>query len=218
MRKERPERRMTPMAREARGPGKEPNREPSMERTWQYRRVTREPDLAALGAEGWELAAVHHGEWIFKRPEPEPSERFTLEQRGAALADPAGHRAVTRHLLNPEVAALIRRVNHTQMLLIADRGFPIPPLPAVIDLSLTADIPTIPQVLSAVLPDLPADRLLLADEQRLASPARWEEHHAGPLRVEPVPHLEFKRLARHAVGCIRTGDSAPYANILVVGG
>ena len=42
--------------------------------------------------------------------------------------------------------------------------------------------------------------------------------HAGPLPLEAVPHLEFKQLARYAVGCIRTGDSAPYANCLVVGG
>jgi D-ribose pyranase len=104
------------------------------------------------------------------------------------------------------------------MLLIADRGFPIPPLPVVVDISLAADIPTISQVLAAVLPDLPADRLILAEEQQLASPARWQEHQQGPLRVEAVPHLEFKRLARYAVGCIRTGDAAPYVNVLLVGG
>jgi D-ribose pyranase len=189
-----------------------------MERLWEYKRVAGEPDLAALGREGWELVAIHHGEWIFKRPEPDPAERFTLEQRDAVLTDVAGHQAVTRHLLNPEVAALVRRVNHTQMLLIADRGFPVPPLPVVVDLSLTADIPTIPQVLAAIAPDLPADRLIVAEEQRLASPARWEEHRQGGLRVEAVPHLDFKRLARHAVGCIRTGDSAPYGNVLIVGG
>ncbi len=189
-----------------------------MERGWEYLRVSEEPDLASLGRDGWELVALRGAEWIFKRPEPDPAERFTREQRRAALEDPEGHRAVTRHLLNPEVAALARRVNHTQMLLLADRGFPVPPLPCVVDLSLTADIPTVPQVLVAVLPDLPADRLIAAEEMRAASPARWEEHARGPLRVEAVAHAEFKRLARYAVGCIRTGDSAPYANVLLVGG
>jgi D-ribose pyranase len=185
---------------------------------WEYRIERGQPELEALGREGWELVALRGDEWVFKRPEPDPSERFTLEQRDAALADVKAHRAVSRHLLNPEVAALVRRVNHTQLLLIADRGFPVPPLPHVIDLSLTSDIPTVPQVLAAVLPDLPADRLIVAEEQQAASAERWEEHHGGPRRVEAVPHLEFKRLARHAVGCIRTGDSVPYANVLVVGG
>jgi D-ribose pyranase len=185
---------------------------------WEYLRVQGEPDLTRMGRDGWELIALRGDEWIFKRPEPDPAERFTLEQREAALADVAAHRSVGRHLLNPEVAALIRRVNHTQMLLIADCGFPVPALPCVIDLSLTADVPTIPQVLHAILPDLPADRLILAEEQRDASPERWREHQSGPLRLEAVPHLDFKRLAKHAVGGIRTGDSAPYANLLVVGG
>jgi D-ribose pyranase len=189
-----------------------------MERGWQYRRITGEADLDHLGAEGWELVALRGDEWILKRPEPDPAERFTLEQRDAALSDVAAHQGATRHLLNPDVAALIRRVNHTQMLLLADRGFPVPPLSTVIDLSLTADIPTIPQVLQAIGPDLPADRLILAEEQRVASPTRWQEHHSYPVRVEAVPHLEFKRLARHAVGCIRTGDSTPYGNVLIVGG
>ena len=185
---------------------------------WQYLRVSGQPELDQLGAEGWELVAIQGDEWIFKRPETDPAERFTLEQRDAALADVGAHRQVTRHLLNPEVAALIRRVNHTQMLLIADRGFPVPYVATLIDLSLTSDIPTIPQVLAAIAPDLPMDRLIVAEEQREAAPERFREHQRGPVRVELVPHLRFKGLARHAVGCIRTGDSAPYGNVLVVGG
>jgi D-ribose pyranase len=185
---------------------------------WEYRTVQGIPDLAALGAEGWELVTVRSDEWVFKRPEPSPADRFTLEQRDAALADVEAHAAVTRHLLNPEVAALIRRVNHTQILLIADRGFPVPSLPYGIDLSLTADVPTIPQVLAAIAPDLPMDRIILAEEQQAGAPERWAFHREGPTPVEAVPHLELKRLAGYAVGYIRTGDSAPYGNILVVGG
>jgi D-ribose pyranase len=185
---------------------------------WQYHQVLGTPDLDALGREGWELVGLRGETWVFKRPEPDPAERFTLEQRAATLADMEPHRGASRHLLNPEVAALIRRVNHTQMLLVADRGFPVPPLPHVIDLSLTADVPTVLQVLEAILPDLPADRLIVADEQRAASPERWERHQQGVLHLEDVPHLEFKRLAARAVGCIRTGDSTPYANVLLVGG
>jgi D-ribose pyranase len=77
---------------------------------------------------------------------------------------------------------------------------------------------TIPQVLAAILPDLSADRVIVAQEQQHLSPARWSEHQEGPLPVEAVPHLEFKHLARHATGCIRTGDSVPYANVILVGG
>ena len=53
------------------------------------------PDLDALGREGWELVALRGDEWIFKRAEVDPVDRFTLEQRDAALGDPDAHRAVS---------------------------------------------------------------------------------------------------------------------------
>jgi D-ribose pyranase len=196
--------------------------------TWEYLQSDADSaDLAALGAAGWELVTLWGNTWILKRPVPEPAERFTLEQRAVALglsggngATPAGPHPspAPLRLLNPDVAALIRRVNHTQMLLIADRGFPIPKLPHVVDLSLTADIPTVPQVLAAILPDLPVDRFIVAEEQREAAPTRWQEHHESGMPVEALPHLQFKAYSRLAVGCIRTGDSTPYGNLIIVGG
>jgi D-ribose pyranase len=189
-----------------------------MSAVWEYLRLPEPDDLTELGRAGWELVAIQGAEWVFKRPAPDPAERFTAEQRDAALADVEAHQAVTRGLLHPEVAALIRRVNHTQMLLLADRGFPAPAGPATVDLALSADIPTIPQVLAAILPDLPLDRLIVAAEQQEAAPARFAWHRQSGSRLEVVPHAEFKRLAGYAVGCIRTGDSAPYGNVLVVGG
>jgi D-ribose pyranase len=189
-----------------------------MERRWHYLRLSGEPDLEQLGSEGWELVAIRGEEWLFKRPAPGPTERFTLEQRAAAVASTPARHPESQRLLNPQIASLIRQINHTQMLLIADRGFPVPLLPLVVDISLTTDIPTIPQILAAILPDLPADRMIVAEEQQHLSPARWREHQEGALPVEAVPHLEFKHLAQYATGCIRTGDSVPYANVLLVGG
>lgn len=185
---------------------------------WEYLRISPESDLSTLGAEGWELVAAREMELIFKRRAADPTARFTLEQKERALADIATHQRQTRHLLNPDIADLIRRVNHTQMLLIADRGFPIPNLPRVADISLTADIPTVPQVLVAILPDFPVDRLILAEEQQAAAPDRWEDMMDCGLPVETMSHLTFKRYAASAVACIRTGDSTPFANVLLVGG
>ena len=54
-----------------------------MAEQWHYRRVTGEPDLEALGAEGWELVAIRGEEWLFKRPAPEhktPSFRSSILQ------------------------------------------------------------------------------------------------------------------------------------------
>lgn len=147
------------------------------------------------------------------------SERFTREQTERALKGVAPLIAAPR-VLNPELAALVRRIGHTQMLLICDSGFPVPfdlPL-GTLDLSVTADVPTVVQILDAILPELPHDRIIAAQEMRAKSPTRWQWHSRHNTPFEPMPHSAFKVLASAALACIRTGDSTQYANVIVVGG
>ena len=49
-------------------------------------------------------------------------------------------------ILNPQINALLARVRHTNMLVIADRGFPFWPMIETVDISLVDDIPTVLQV------------------------------------------------------------------------
>ena len=190
---------------------------------WEYLRVNT-PDFDLLGQNGWEWLALQNGEHIFKRPAPTASERFTREQseriRRPDAQNTSRENAAIPRVLNPELAALVRRVGHTQMLLICDRGFPAPlhlPLKTV-DLSITSDLPTIIQVLDVILPELPHDRIIMASEMRQHSTERFEWHQRQPASVEVYPHEVFKRLSNEAIGCIRTGDATPYANVIVVGG
>ncbi|MBN1919752.1 MAG: transport protein RbsD/FucU, partial [Anaerolineae bacterium] len=53
-------------------------------------------------------------------------------------------------ILNPQLLSLLARVRHTNMLVIADRGFPYWPMIETVDLSLVDDIPTVLQVFEAV--------------------------------------------------------------------
>lgn len=185
---------------------------------WEYQ-TQKKPDLAKLGRDGWELVAVlPDGDAIFKRPVP-AAERFTREQTAAVLKGAAPLCEAPR-LLNPELAALARRIGHTQMLIVCDRGFPVPhglPL-GVIDLSVTSDVPTIPQVLGALLPELPHDRVIVAQEMAQRSPERFAWHKSQRSPVESHPHAHFKQLASEAAACVRTGDSTAYGNVIVVGG
>ncbi|HEY3320939.1 MAG TPA: RbsD/FucU family protein [Planctomycetota bacterium] len=186
---------------------------------WEYKGA-KNPELATLGDEGWELVTVRpDGEYIFKRPAPPEMERYTREQTENALAGRSALCPIPR-LLNPELAALARRVGHTQMLVVCDRGFPAPlglPL-GVFDVSVTSDVPTIPDVLGALLPELPHDRIIVAREMRQKSPDRFAWHKSQVTPVEIQLHAELKHLAHQAVACIRTGDSTPYGNVIIVGG
>jgi D-ribose pyranase len=52
------------------------------------------------------------------------------------------------------------------------------------------------------------------------SPARVTEIRAllGDVPLQVVTHIELKRLAPEGRATVRTGDSVPYANIILVSG
>ncbi len=193
--------------------------------TWEYLETHDSADLARLGAAGWELVAVvqegERSKYVFKRPVADLKHRFTQEQVEAFFAG-RGHAGPERAsaLLNPHVASLLRRLGHTDWLIIPDKGFPIPPGVETVDLSLSADIPTVPQVIAAIEAAFPFDRLICAEELKRAAPRRFEEYQriAGDRPVETFPHVVFKEIAARARGCLRSADSTPFGNVILVCG
>ena len=116
-------------------------------------------------------------------------------------------------ILNPHLLSLLARVRHTNTLVLADRGFPFWPLVETIDLSLTDDIPTVPQVLQAILAYWTPGRVWMAEEFRFRSNSASLERLTGPILYEP--HTSFKLRVPSAVGLIRTGDTTQYANMIL---
>ena len=98
-----------------------------------------------------------------------------------------------------------------------DAGFPVPRGIQRIDFAVTANLPSLCDVLRVILDDLEVERFILAKETAEASSKR----HAEILALLPgvphdeVPHTEFKHLAREVRAVIRTGDFVPYSNILL---
>jgi D-ribose pyranase len=124
-------------------------------------------------------------------------------------------------ILNPQLLSLLARVRHTNALVIADRGFPFWPQIETIDLSLVDDVPAVLQVLAAIRPNFHAAHAYLAREFRKHNSAavqkRFTRAFAGiPLTYEP--HVQFKKRVPGAIGLIRTGDTIPYANLILVSG
>lgn len=195
-------------------------------RQWEYT-VTRDPDQVPLQAsQGWELISVVPAEGAvlhyWRRPFPSLAERVTLEQRELVLRGEAASAGpepdYSRRILHPDLLALLARTGHTDSLCICDRGFPVPDGPQRLDLALTDDIPTVLDVLAVVQANFKIDRILAAHEMQEASQARLAELQALGIRLELVDHLDLKRLTRGCKGVIRTGDTVPYANIIIVAG
>jgi D-ribose pyranase len=128
---------------------------------------------------------------------------------------------LTTGLLNPHVLSLLARVRHTNALVIADRGFPSWPALETIDLSLVDDVPTVLQVLAAVRKNFIATEAFMAEEFLRANPPATRRAFAAGLRgvrLTREPHIDFKRRVPGAIGLIRTGDTVPYANLILVSG
>jgi D-ribose pyranase len=121
-------------------------------------------------------------------------------------------------LLNPGVLHLLARVRHTNTLVIADRGFPFWPQIETVDLSLVDNVPTVLQVLDAIRANFVIGRAFAAAEFKAHNDAAT--FAALTMRFDGVPlgfepHLEFKKRVPHAIGLIRTGDTTPYANLII---
>jgi D-ribose pyranase len=123
-------------------------------------------------------------------------------------------------ILNPALCHLLASTGHTDYFTICDRGYPVPIGPERIDLALVDGIPTVLDVLRAVAAEWEIDRVVIAQEMTEVSPRRVEELRTflGEIPLQVVSHLELKRLAQTGKATVRTGDTTPYANVIVVSG
>src|SRR5439155_170131 len=123
-------------------------------------------------------------------------------------------------ILNAELMRVIASMGHTDLLVIADSGLPIPASVPRIDLALVAGVPSFLQVLQAVLAELQVEAATVAEEMRQRSPALYQaaRHLLGATPLQHIAHEEFKALLPRVRGVVRTGEQTPYANIILQSG
>ena len=123
-------------------------------------------------------------------------------------------------IINQPISAVIAGLGHTDTLVVADAGLPIPAGPERIDLALSAGLPTFLDTLRVVLTEMQVERAIVADEMLAVSPAVYQAVKAllGNTPIDTIPHQTFKEQTRSARAVIRTGEFTPYANIILVAG
>ena len=122
-------------------------------------------------------------------------------------------------ILNPQINSLLARVRHTNMLVIADRGFPYWPMIETVDISLVDGIPTVLQVLAAIRQNFEIGELFMAEEFKAVNPPEVCVEFARATALIKVcfePHIELKKRVPDAIGLIRTADTIQYANMILV--
>ncbi|TKC89349.1 D-ribose pyranase [Trinickia terrae] len=123
--------------------------------------------------------------------------------------------------LNRDIARVLAGMGHTDSLVIADCGLPIPDGVECIDVSLKIGTPGFFDVLDTVLADFKVERAVFASEsltQNSEVAGRAASFAKTGVGVEYVAHEDFKRLTKNAKAVIRTGECSPYANVLLYSG
>lgn len=123
-------------------------------------------------------------------------------------------------IINSQLSRVIAEMGHKDSLVVADCGLPIPQEVERIDLSLTRGYPEFLKILKASLEDLVVEKAFLAEEIKEKSPELEEKIIAllPDVEIEYISHAEFKDEINNSRAVVRSGETTPYANIILISG
>lgn len=121
-------------------------------------------------------------------------------------------------ILNSHLAKVFADLGHTDRVVIADCGLPIPDGVKRVDLSLRIGEPSFLDVLDAVEEDMEIERITIAEEILEHNPDIASQLKDKYELVDMCSHESFKREVEKAKVVIRTGEATPYANVILHAG
>ena len=129
-------------------------------------------------------------------------------------------------ILNSDISRVLSYMGHTDRICVGDCGLPIPDEVERIDLAVKFGQPSFMDVLKVVAEDMKIEKIVLAEEIIEKNPTVLEEintffgikeSETAP-EVEFVSHVELKQQTKECKAVIRTGETTPYANIILQSG
>lgn len=124
-------------------------------------------------------------------------------------------------IINRELAGIISRQGHGDLLMVTDAGFAIPKDADVLDLSLTENVPTVPDVLDVLSKFFSVEKMLLAKQTSDINPQLFNriiKSFGEDVEVELMDHASLKEISKKAKAIIRTGDFTAFGNVILVSG
>ncbi|TVP89868.1 D-ribose pyranase [Alkalibacterium sp.] len=125
-------------------------------------------------------------------------------------------------ILNSDISKVLADLGHTDEVIIADCGLPVPDSVKKIDLALRQGTPGFIEVLDVVVADMKVEHIVLAEEIKEQNHSVYEK---VLIRLEKegaeasyLSHEEFKERSKQAKAIIRTGEVTPYANVILQAG
>lgn len=124
-------------------------------------------------------------------------------------------------LLNREVAHVVAKQGHGDLLMVVDAGFAIPEGLKVIDLSMEINKPTVLEVLSMLNKVFSVEKMILANQTKKVNPTMFgklTKAFGKGVEVETIDHVVLKEKSKTVKAVIRTGDFTAYCNVILVSG
>lgn len=124
-------------------------------------------------------------------------------------------------IINAEISRVLSYMGHTDTLAVADCGLPIPEETERIDLALKLGVPSFMEVLSEIVKEMKVEKIVLAEEIREKNPKILDEimvlvnEMDTECEIEFVSHTTLKAQTKACRAVIRTGETTPYANIIL---
>ncbi|WP_170008262.1 D-ribose pyranase [Bacillus fonticola] len=121
-------------------------------------------------------------------------------------------------ILNSDISKVLSDMGHTDLLVIADCGLPIPATVKKIDLALKPGLPSFLETLAVVLEDFEVEQAIIAEEMIDENTALYDKLPFHSFPIDSVSHEELKLHLSRVRAVIRTGEATPYANIMLKAG
>ncbi len=125
-----------------------------------------------------------------------------------------------RGILNAQLAGCIAALGHMDLFMIGDAGMPIPPGVPIVDLVLTAGVPTFEQVMDAILDETVVEGYTIATEITEKNPRLlgYIREKLPDAEETMISHAELKAMSAGVRFAVRTGEFTPYPNIILRAG
>ncbi|HCN59892.1 MULTISPECIES: D-ribose pyranase [Mammaliicoccus] len=118
-------------------------------------------------------------------------------------------------ILNSEISKVLSDLGHTDRIVIADCGLPIPKGVRKIDLALSFGVPSFESVYELVLEHMAVQKMIFAEEIKSDNPELLKKVNQSDVEKEYISHEKFKEMTRNTVAIIRTGEATPFANVIL---
>ena len=123
-------------------------------------------------------------------------------------------------ILNSHISKILADLGHTDTIVIADVGLPVPAGVPKIDLALKLGTPSFQEVVDIVAEDMVIEKVIVAQELAVENveASQFLNDKFEEIPIVAYSHEQLKQLTRNAKVIIRTGEAKPYANCILQAG